>query len=346
MTSATVKSQSAYRLTAGFYDHPFPESLQDRNILGVAAYCPDWRPPAESPVPFSRAPLASYQDQPSFEIWSTNLPVTYELRDDLTCAYDGKTLFGSVQIPVPGDDLEKATREAYRQIFRHTEALGYPFLFRMWNFMSGINQPTTEGLERYRSFCKGRADAFFNDRGIQEDFLPAGTGIGAREGGLVIFFLASPHCNRLNLENPRQVPAYHYPVEYGPRSPSFARATWVDHEGEFQELYVSGTSSIIGHETVHQGDVLRQTQVTLENIETLLSHQHLEDKGLHVGATLEDLDLIKVYVRHPEDFETVKSYCATRFNPDAPIIYLAADICRSELLVEIEGRVCWDTPTE
>ena len=83
-----------------------------------------------------------------------------------------------------------------------------------------------------------------------------------------MFLLARRTRDTVNVENPLQMPAYEYPDTYGPRSPSFARATTVTTAG-VASLYVSGTASIRGHRTV--GATLEeQIKVTMENIDALL----------------------------------------------------------------------------
>ena len=54
------------------------------------------------------------------------------------------------------------------------------------------------------------------------------------------------------------------------------------------------------------------------------------------GATLEDLAKVRVYVKRPEDYSKCRAVCERRLG-QLPAIYARADICRPELLVEIEG---------
>jgi chorismate lyase / 3-hydroxybenzoate synthase len=99
-------------------------------------------------------------------------------------------------------------------------------------------------------------------------------------------------------------------------------------------LFVSGTASIVGCETMHHGDVDAQTRETLANIEALL-----REANRMVGSARYSLDGLKfkVYVRQPRDLDAIKSALAERLGAAAPIVYLRADVCREELLVEIEA---------
>ena len=128
------------------------------------------------------------------------------------------------------------------------------------------------------------------------------------------------------------------PLAYGPRSPSFSRAAIADVGGGRQALFISGTASIVGHETMHLGDVRRQTQESLANIGVLR-----EIATQRAGACFDaDRLIYTVYVRRPEDFDAVRSEfervvgASSRAAREA--LYLHADICRAGLLVEIEAH--------
>ena len=71
------------------------------------------------------------------------------------------------------------------------------------------------------------------------------------------------------IENPRQTSAYHYPPKFGKHSPIFSRAC-SGAARQRPSLFISGTASIVGHETIHPGDVRAQTRETMANINALL----------------------------------------------------------------------------
>ena len=177
----------------------------------------------------------------------------------------------------------------------------------------------------------------------QSDFrrhLPAATAIGTRSGPVQIYFLAGK-THGLHLENPRQVSAYKYPPLYGPRSPSFARATLYD-AGHEQRLFIAGTSSIVGHASRHPGDPYRQSVETLRNIETVIATaRSLRDgTGRPIGLTTQETQtLLKVYVRHPEDFPVVQTAFDEHLRFPARCLYLSGAICRANLLVEAEAVI-------
>jgi len=313
-------------------------SSADNHVLGVMALTPA----VGDIAGLERVPVCAVgfddwdEGNERLEVWFSANPVRYSRRDNLALADDGDVLMGIVSFADTQTELEEKTQATYRRILDACESEGYPHLFRIWNFIPNINRPTASGMERYRAFCKGRALAFFDDRHCAEKYLPAGTGVGSRGGPVSICFLAARAEVPVNLENCRQVPAYRYPRIYGPKSPSFARGTFLRLQDE-DIIFVSGTSSIVGHETLHPGDIEKQCRTSLENIRVLLSSENLGGYNIQAQTDLACLDLIKVYIRHQADVARVKQICREYFSPRARVLYLGADICRSDLLVEIEG---------
>ena len=102
-------------------------------------------------------------------------------------------------------------------------------------------------------------------------------------------------------------------------------------------VLVSGTASIIDSESHHLGDVAGQTRETLDNIAALISADNFRRHGqTGLGATLDDVALMRVYIKRPEDYAPVRDLCQARLG-EIPVLYTVADVCRPELLVEIEG---------
>jgi chorismatase len=221
----------------------------------------------------------------------------------------------------------------YREVFAFLESRGYRRLLRVWNFIETINAANADGLEVYRDFCKGRADAFSAHPEFYRS-MPAATGIGTTGSGISFFLLAVKDAEVRHIENRRQTPAYEYPERYGPRSPSFARATaMTTRPGEAPTLFVSGTASILGHETVFAGDIEKQCATTADNIAELIADCYGSAKGLT------DADTVKAYVRHAHHVPYVRAFCEEAFGPRASLAVFNVDICRGDLLVEIEAVV-------
>jgi chorismate lyase / 3-hydroxybenzoate synthase len=198
---------------------------------------------------------------------------------------------------------------------------------RMWNYLGGINRGEGDA-ERYKQFCLGRAaglGAYPSSR------YPAATAIGRRDDSprLQVYWLAS-RSPGLPLENPRQVSAYRYPRQYGPAAPSFSRAMLLAQP----LLMISGTASILGHASRHPGSLADQIDETLTNLESVLERACAAQPALprRWGAST----LFKVYLRDAASAAAATDHLSRRLPRGAQYLVLAADICRAELLVEID----------
>lgn len=261
-------------------------------------------------------------DTPLYELWNTPEALTEGRDGDLCWRKTPTLLVGSIEVRL-GDDMVESTRALYRQVLACIDKRGYPHLLRIWNFMPRINAGDGD-RERYKCFNLGRALAL-DESGGRDAFLPAATAVGTRSGdNMLVYFLAAREAGR-RLANPRQVNAFEYPRDYGPRSPLFSRAVIFSNEGQ-SLLLVSGTASIVGHESKHPGDLQGQLQETWRNLAQLC------DCAGEVQPRY-----LRVYVRHASDYPSVARFVAERLPPKVPVVYLLADICRSELLLEIEG---------
>lgn len=219
-------------------------------------------------------------------------------------------------------DIELNTQQAYSTLLSVMTEHGFAYPFRFWNYLPAINKGTGDE-ELYKKFCTGRLKAFEN-AGVSPEHFPAASALGHHSDGAVFYMFASKTVPQ-HFKNNHQVNAYEYPRQYGVSSPSFARATSITIDSK-SYLFISGTASIIGHQTIGLNDVEKQLEVTLSNIEHLLSNANPENLSLST---------FKVYVRHPENVAFVKTWLEARY-PSVDMLFTIADICRQELLVEIE----------
>lgn len=289
------------------------------------------------PVQAICAPLLGAGMAAVQETWHRASPSLHGVSEGIAWRRSGDTLFGVINLDeaeFAGDarrtPLQAVSEAAYDRIFRLLDAQQLPCLWRVWNYMADINAET-HGLERYRQFNIGRQDAFLAHRRGAAGNVPAACAIGLAGGPLSIAFLAGQTAP-VPFENPRQVSAYHYPAEYGPRAPTFSRAVLVHPPGQ-EILFISGTASIVGHRTVHPHDVAGQCHETMENIAALVG---AVNRGARSQPFALDELVYRVYVRHAADFPRIRDTLAPRVGA-AEMLYVQSDICRAELLVEIEA---------
>lgn len=276
--------------------------------------------------------------EPMVDLWHAGPSVQSGTTGVVRWRSDGHWLLGVVDLHenAQGDGLMELSQRAYRNLFEAMKQAGCPHLLRIWNYLPRINDDGG-GMERYRQFNAGRQQAFLDAGQAAFEGAPAACALGVHEGALCIRFLAG-RMPPLPVENPRQVSAYHYPSDYGPRSPTFSRAALAPLGDGQIALFISGTASIVGHETMHVGDLPAQVAETLQNLRTVIA---AANERTSATFTLERSDPV-VYVRHPADAPRIRRQleqalgAGSRFMRHA--VFLEADICRSELLVEIEAH--------
>lgn len=271
-------------------------------------------------------------DTDMVEAWFSREPARVGCAGQINYCFNDDFLFGQLRLEESDyKDLEALGCASYRQIVQLLNEINYPHILRTWNFFPAITDIQNK-MERYQTFCAGRYGVLSRQPEFERK-LPAASAIGTCSPSAEIYFVAARESGT-QVENPRQVSAFHYPRQYGPRSPSFSRAVskrW----SSGHHVYISGTASVVGHETKHLKDTPKQTEETLRNIESLI--QNLPAEHHCALKSINDLSLLKVYVRHKHDFGIVKQHIDETTNGSVPILYLHGDICRSDLLIEIEG---------
>ena len=256
------------------------------------------------------------------ECWSVAGEVVHGREGDLRWSRGAGWRFMAVEVDETRGGIEAACTHAYDSLLTHLAGSPERHLLRVWNYLDAINAGEGDA-ERYRRFCSARAHSMA-EHGLER--FPAATAIGHRAapGRLQVYALSAAADGRA-LENPRQVSAWEYPRQYGPTAPSFARAMLLPQGG----LAISGTAAVIGHASHHVEDVTAQVDEAVANLRALLERAAL--------PAFDALSPLKVYVRHPEDAEAVGTALARHLDASVPRILLQGDICRTELLVEIDG---------
>lgn len=312
-----------------------PAACDRTVVLGASDYAPPLRALGAEPAPW--------------DIWWSQGDVVGTVQDhahlgacvsQAWCS-DGDWAFGRLRLPESrASGLQAVAQQAYTWLFATLERAGTPHLLRLWNYLPRINQDQA-GLERYRHFNLGRQAAFLQAGRSTLDGAPAACALGCPDdsdgAALTLYFLAGRQ-PVVAVENPRQVSAYRYPSRYGPAAPTFSRAALADVGGAGPGLFVSGTASIVGHETVHVGDVRAQTRETVTNLRAVCAAA-TQRAGRCFAA--EDLELV-VYLRHPGDLTAVRDELAATLGAASPAlqgaIFVQADVCRADLLMEVEAH--------
>ena len=224
----------------------------------------------------------------------------------------------------------------------------YNEIVRQWNYIENItmlDDVEDKQLQNYQIFNDIRT-LFYNKSSFVNGY-PAATGIGIENGGCRVEVIALKQKNEntvFPITNSLQVDAHKYSeiVLVGNAiaeikkvsTPKFERAKAL-HLIDFGLLFVSGTASIVGEQTVFMDNVEKQTITTIENIEHLISVNNLIKNKITVTSYPELINY-RVYLKNKSDYKIVKLLCDAHFGIKKSI-FVKADICRSNLLVEIEA---------
>jgi chorismate lyase/3-hydroxybenzoate synthase len=298
--------------------------LASGQVLGVVGYGAARPAGLAADYPFVAAPLSPAGGEAMLEIWTAPGFIQPRQLEPVIGSCGKDVAFGAVTLREGRHETLEATVEAaYLAIFDFLDETGFAAPIRFWNYLTAITDDDN-GLERYMRFNIGRHRAFAAR--LRQPVPPAASGVGGHEGASVIYFLAAREPARA-IENPRQMSAYAYPPVYGPRSPSFSRAS-IYAQGNKEALFISGTASIVGHETRHPGDLAAQIAETMENLRALISAAG--------GKSCGDW-FLKIYLQDTAFQDMVEPAVNALFGPDSQRLYLRSDICRTGLLLEIEA---------
>ena len=244
--------------------------------------------------------------------------------------------------------FQRRVAQAYERLGRELASCTASAPVRLWNYVPGIVEPLGELQHRYMVFNAGRYTAYtrwYQNRDRFERYVATASGVGHRgeDYWLHCLGLAEPG---QPVENPRQISSYRYSMRYGPRPPCFARATRCRLPGSAEStLLVGGTASVLGEDSLHWGDLRAQTLETFRNLAAVAATE--EERASFSGEADEDAlqavlsryRELRVYYVHAEARDTLESMVGRRFDGVAAVEWVVADLCRPELLVEIEGVV-------
>jgi hypothetical protein len=268
-----------------------------------------------------------------------------KINDDAAVLFERENamfLIGNVQ-----SNMKKEYKADAEQVFsalgKLLEQVSFPVnsIVRQWNYLEDIVGFEGEN-QKYQEFNNVRSD--FYGKNFEQTGYPAATGIGMNRGGIIVEFVAvkADKVKTSPVDNPEQIAAHHYSnkVLIGEKcklktTPKFERARYLELFNK-KLIFISGTASIKGENTLGVGDPVEQTRITIENISRLytsdivknFTNEKLQPKYGHA----------RVYVKNRKDFAAIKKTFKAYYGT-LPVVYIIADVCRPDLLVEIEGKV-------
>jgi hypothetical protein len=244
---------------------------------------------------------------------------------------------------------------AFRQLHHILieEEMEFSDIVRQWNYIEQITETLDEHnspSQHYQIFNDVRTK-YYQLSKFRNGF-PAATGIGMDCGGISIDIIAikfEDEKSIIAVKSPVQLDAYKYSkdvlaennsmCDFCRTTPKFERAK-ILMTSDKKWILISGTAAISGQASTDQLSVEHQTEMTIQNILQLISVENIEKHGI-ITKGKANFQSLRVYVKYKKDIQQVKEVCLKYF-PQLPIIYVVADICRPELLVEIEGQAVLD----
>lgn len=244
---------------------------------------------------------------------------------------DGRFLFaGGMQADVENTSIGTQADSVFADLQALMEHERFPVdsIVRQWNYIERIVD--NDGPDQhYQLFNNARARFYQPAR--WDNGYPAATGIGATHGGVLVDVDAAlfhrPGCYATPIDNKLQVAAH----AYSPRvlkaaheqkaTPKFERAKSVTSDRK-SIIYVSGTAAIRGEESLTGVGLERQLHITMENIALLTGKAKPR--------------MLRVYLKEAVHYEDARRLMQ-QYVPGIPVLYTCTDVCRDELLIEIEG---------
>lgn len=232
------------------------------------------------------------------------------------------------------------------------ENLTFSNVVRQWNFIENILKTKKEEdkiTQNYQVFNDVRS-SYYDTCEFKFGY-PAATGIGMSAGGVIIEFLATEHPGEvliLPISNPNQIDAHSYSRKAlignsdKISTPKFERAKIVKISDSVI-VFISGTAAISGQETITESDIEIQTERTILNIRNLISKENLSKYGIFTKPDLNSFSYLRSYVKNRTEIPKVIQVC-NKYFAGVPSLYLSADICREDLLIEIEGAIFLTDP--
>ncbi len=255
-----------------------------------------------------------------------------------------KFVFGSNLVGSIATSAYQQSEAAFERLLSilNIEGMGYSNIVRQWNYIEKILR-CKDGHQHYQDFNDVRSLYYSPVEWI--DGYPAATGIGMQHGGVILSFDAlkikgDQYCIKA-IDNKLQRAAHVYSTEVligdttQKTTPKFERAKAIFNPKELL-VYISGTAAIRGEQSLEGDDIVAQTRITMENIEHLVAEETLAEHGVDRLRGESQFRVLRVYIKHEEHTAAAKAYL-DEYYPNIPTFYLWGNVCREELLIEVEG---------
>lgn len=290
-------------------------------------------------------PVLSYVSQPALDGKLTLEVHSYKADETDTITYhpndgfpyvvlenaDGRFLFaGGFHSDIITFNIQQQSVEIFRLVSEILHREGFPIenIIRQWNYIEQITN--FDGTDQHYQMFNNVRSNFYKQANWKTGY-PAATGIGTNLGGVLVDIDAAvfsrPECFATPIDNKLQIAAHAYSSQVlevaheQKATPKFERAKSMTFDDR-KLVYISGTAAIRGEESLIGVGLEHQLHITMENISQLIADAQLK--------------MLRVYLKEKSYYKEAYELL-NRYNLDIPISYMCADVCRNELLIEIEG---------
>ena len=288
------------------------------------------------------------------ELWTLERSDKYTIEESdgyiLAEAKEGKYLFMTGVKDNKVSNTRTESEYSFQKIDSIFEKTQFAFsdIVRQWNFIPNIikQEETENGIIQYYQEFNDVRSAYYGKCSFDNGY-PAATGIGTKCGAVtldVIAFKPTTKAHIYPVKNTFQIDAHKY-AEYvlvGDKvdectitTPKFERSKIVTNSNTSVN-FISGTAAIKGQDTISNRNFDFQTQVTIENILNLVSEENTVANDIPATATTPNVLMAKAYIIDINNYNDVINQYNKQL-PETKCLFVIADICRDDLVVEIEA---------
>jgi len=263
-----------------------------------------------------------------YEIWEVQDKVFQEKYNDINLSRSKNYIFGFVMIDAGSlnsyEEIKENIRKKYKDFFGIANQNSMSII-KIWHYLPQLLKTYADSKTNYSLLCEAR-EVIYKEK-YKDSSFPAATVIGIEGNKILIYFLAAA-CKEYNaIENKRQVSSYDYPQNIFLEKPMFSRAvSFTDIEGADKKIIISGTASIKGYESIHSMNVLNQLDEALKNYQTFVNIKGNNTNLCRIYLTKSQKIYSAEITKKLDNIFDYNNY-----------ILLEGEICRNNLLIEIEG---------
>ena len=261
-----------------------------------------------------------------YEIWEVKDCVEHKNINGINISISKNYIFGYTIIEniESYDKLKSRISSEYFNIFNLVNQHKMKIV-KIWHYLPQLLKKYSNQKTNYSVLCEARENVY---KSYYKDFnYPTATVIGIEEDKVLIYFLASACKSYDAIENKRQISSYNYPQTIFSEKPMFSRAVkFTPSDFSEQKIVISGTASIKGYKSMHELEVIDQLNESIKNYKTFINTENNSSNISRVYLSKSQGNKI----REIEELLN-KKFLSKKY------IILEGDICRKELLVEIEG---------